>query len=74
MAETINQKRTVGPVTQAATLGAAVAGLIAWLVKIIFDIDMPPEIVGALAVIIPAIGSLVGGYLVRPAKGDHVAK
>lgn len=72
--------RTVGPVTTAAATGTAVAGILAWLVKVVFNIDMPSEVVAGLAIIIPVAGAIIGGWLVRPGtgrriatKGDHVA-
>jgi len=63
-----DQARQIGPVTTAATAGAAASGLIAWGLKQ-FGIDMEPEVQGYLAILL-VVGA---GWLVRP-RGKRVAE
>jgi len=58
------EKRTVGPVTTAAAGGAAVSGLIAWLLQQFAGVDMPPEVQGYLAIILV----VAAGYAIRPGR------
>lgn len=62
-------KRTVGPVTVSAAGGSGAAGaaaiLIVW-VLMANGVDVPPEGGAAIAVLLGAIGSVVGGWLVKP--------
>lgn len=61
-------KRQVGPVTTAATAGAAASGLIAWGLKQ-FGVDMEPEVQGYLAILLVVIA----GWMVRP-SGKRAAQ
>jgi hypothetical protein len=64
-------KRSVGPVTTAAGVGAALSGLIAWLLKQFAGIEVPPEVQGYLAIILV----VVAGWAVRPrTKARRVAE
>ena len=60
-------KRQIGPVTTAATAGAAASGLIAWGLKQ-FGVEMEPEVQGYLAILFV----VVAGWIVRP-HGKRVA-
>jgi hypothetical protein len=62
-------RRQIGPVTTAAGAGAALSGLIAWLLKQFFHIDMPPEVQGYLAILLVVIA----GFLIKP-KAKQVAE
>jgi high-affinity Fe2+/Pb2+ permease len=68
--------RTIGPVTTAAAAGTGVAGaaaiVLVWLLSLI-GVDAPTEVSAAFAVLLAAVGSIVGGYLVRPTSepGRH---
>jgi len=66
------EKRTAGPVTQAATGGATLAGAITvvlvWIVGL-NGVEIPEVVAGAITVIIAALGALVGGWLVKPGTG-----
>lgn len=62
-------KRQIGPVTTAAGAGAALSGLIAWLLSEFAHIDMPPAVQGYLAILFV----VAAGFLVRP-KGKRVAE
>ena len=63
------QHRTVGPVTTGAAAGTGVAGaaavVLVWLLSLT-GLDVPAEVSAALAVLIGGIGTLIGGFLVRP--------
>jgi hypothetical protein len=67
------EKRKVGPVTQASVLGGALALVLQWLVKIIFDIDMPEAVAAAFSVILTGVGIGIGGWLVKPGNGNRRA-
>ena len=62
-------RRQVGPVTTAAGAGAALSGLLAWLLKQFAGIDMPPEVQGYLAIILVVLA----GWLIKP-RGKRVAE
>lgn len=64
----MTDKRSIGPVTTAAGVGAAASGLLAWLLKEFAHIDMPPEVQGYLAIILV----VAAGYAVKP-KGRREA-
>lgn len=61
-------KRQIGPVTTAASAGAAASGLIAWGLKQ-FGVEMEPEVQGYLAILLV----VAAGFLVRP-KGKRAAE
>lgn len=65
--------RTIGPVTKASALGGSVATFIAWVVAASTGVEMPVPVLGALAIICTAVGSLVGGWLVKPGTGKRIA-
>lgn len=70
MADTVTEKKIVGPVTAASGGGAAVAMLVCWGLKNFAQIDVPPEIQGALAFLL----ALASGYLVPTSRsGEHSA-
>jgi hypothetical protein len=54
--------RTIGPVTTASAGGVAVSVIIAWLVQTIFNIGIPSEVQGSIAVVLV----IIAGYLVKP--------
>jgi hypothetical protein len=58
-------------VTTAAAAGTGVAGaaaiVLVWLLSLI-GVDVPTEVSAAFAVLLAAVGSIVGGYLVRPVE------
>lgn len=64
-------ERTIGPVTKASATGGAAATLIAWVVAVSTGVEMPVPVLGALAIICTVLGSLVGGWLVRPGTGKR---
>lgn len=70
-------KRTVGPVTQAATAGAgagAAAGamFLPWLLAQ-FGIDMPAGVAAAAVVLLTLGAGALGGWLVKPGTGQRRA-
>lgn len=69
MATTTEQldPRTIGPVTAGATLGGSAATVLAWILGTWLNVEMPAAVIAAVAVIFTAAGTLLGGYLVRPA-------
>jgi xanthosine utilization system XapX-like protein len=71
MAEHIDTKGTLGPVTHGAGLGEGVAGAIAVLIVFVavqFGLEIPEPVAAAIAVIIGYIGTLIGGKLVSPER------
>lgn len=71
MADYVQSKGQIGPVTKGSAAGTGVAGagaiLIVWVAGL-FGLDIPAEVAGAIVVIIGFIGSLVGGKIVSPEK------
>jgi hypothetical protein len=69
MAEHIEAKGQIGPVTKSSAAGTGIAGaagvIIVYLLGL-FGLDVPEEVAAALVVLIGAIGSLVGGKVVSP--------
>ena len=63
------QHRTVGPVTTGAAAGTGVAGaaavVLVWLLSLT-GLDVPAEVSAAVAVLLGGIGTIIGGFLVRP--------
>lgn len=55
-------KRSVGPVTGAATAAAALTTVIFWIIESIWAVEIPGEIQGAFTTLIV----VVAGYLVPP--------
>lgn len=73
----MSAKRTVGPVTQAATAGAgagAAAGAVflPWLLAQ-FGVDMPAPVAVAAIVLLTLVAGTIGGWLVRPGTGQRRA-
>lgn len=66
------EKRTVGPVSQGAGMGTAVALLIAFLIQHFTGVLLPGEVQAALALVIAYAGALLGGFLVKPGTGKRV--
>lgn len=62
-----NDNRTLGPVTGASTVGAALGFVLPWLFSLI-GFDVPEPVAGALVVLLCALG----GYLVKPGTGKRV--
>lgn len=60
--------RTIGPVTGAATGGAALATLIAWVAELLGN-PLPDRVEGALVVLLV----IIGGWLVKPGTGARRA-
>lgn len=62
-------KGTIGPVTKSATAGTGVAGaaaiLIVWILGM-FGLEVPEPVAAAIAVLISAIGTLIGGKIILP--------
>lgn len=58
------EKRSIGPVTGAASIGAALGVIIVWL-GTLSGIDIPPGVEGAIVVILTALG----GWFIRPGNG-----
>lgn len=69
-------KGTIGPVTKSATAGTGVAGaaavVIVWILGM-FGIEVTTEVAAAIAVLIGAIGTIIGGKIVRP-SGRRAAR
>ena len=63
------EKRILGPVTGASTLGASIGLIITWILNMA-GVDVPTPIEYAIVVILTAIG----GYLVKPGTGKRVDK
>lgn len=68
------EKRIIGPVTLAAGSGAAAGVLIAWLLKLLLGVDMPPDVQNAVSVLLPPLLAVIGGWLVKPGTGKRVDK
>lgn len=69
-------KRTAGPVTVSAAAGAGVSGaatiVLFWLLGAIWGVEAPSEVHGAVAVLLAAVGAIVGGWIVpSPSEGKH---
>ena len=58
--------RVIGPVTGAATLGAAVGTIIVWL-GTLWGLEVPQPVEGAIIVILTALG----GWIVKPGAGKR---
>lgn len=71
MADHIENKGQVGPVTKSSAAGTGIAGaagvLIVYLLGL-FGLEVPEEVAAAIVVLIGAIGTFVGGKLVSPDK------
>ena len=69
MADYIQSKGQVGPVTKSSAAGTGIAGaagvLIVYIIGL-FGLEVPNEVAAALVVLIGAIGTLVAGKLVSP--------
>jgi len=61
--------RAIGPVTTAATTGAAAATILVWLVEELTRRDIPSLVEGAIVVLLTA----AGGLLVPSRGGDHAS-
>lgn len=68
MTET-KQKKIIGPVTGASTLGAALGLVLSYLLTLV-GIEVPEPVQGALVVLLCALG----GYLMPSGTGKRVAK
>jgi|GEM_PF-5269801 len=58
-------KRTIGPVTTAASGSVAVVVVGGYILRTVWGIDLPADVTGAAAVLV----SLIAGYLVPPRGG-----
>lgn len=61
--------RNIGPVTTAATGGAALAGIVCWLAEIIFAVEVPTDVQGYLAVVFV----ILAGWAVPSSNGRYEA-
>jgi hypothetical protein len=65
--------RQIGPVTTAATGGVAAAGIICWLVEIIWHVDVPTDVQTYIGVILV----IAAGWAIKPhtktTVGEHAA-
>lgn len=59
--------RSIGPVTGASTLGAALGVLIVWGASLL-GVEVPQGVEGAIVVLLTALG----GWLVKPGTGKRV--
>lgn len=62
-------KRKIGPVTTTATGGVGLAGAVAIVIVWLLGnagVEVPAEVAGAIAVIVGGIGSVIGGWSVKP--------
>lgn len=68
------ETRSVGPVTLSATAGMTVAGalttILVWGLALA-GVDVPGPVAAALTVLLAAVGTLIGGWLVRPGNGTR---
>ena len=65
-----NTGRTIGPVTTAAGGGVAVAGILSWLLGVIFGLEVPTEVQTYMGIVFV----LIAGFLVKPTtRGKRVA-
>ncbi len=64
-----NTGRTIGPVTTAAGGGVAVSGILAWLLGVIWGVDVPNEVQTYMGIVFV----LLAGWLVKPSTGKRVA-
>lgn len=62
-------KRSVGPVTTSATLGSIVGVLLLGILTRIDGLELTDLEVAAVI----AAPTAIGGYLVKPKRGDHAA-
>lgn len=71
------QRRTVGPVTTGSAAGTGVAGaaavVLVWLLTLT-GLDVPSEVSAAVAVLLGGVGTIVGGWLVRPREEPTVTE
>lgn len=64
-------KRRVGEVTMSSANAGLLAGAVAWLIFMSTDVEMPPGVVEAIALLIGYAGNIVGGWLVKPGTGKR---
>lgn len=62
------EKRSIGPVTGSAALGAAIGTIIVWVFTL-NGIDVPEGVQGAIIVLC----TIAGGWLVPPGTGKRKA-
>lgn len=64
-------KRQIGPVTTAATGGAAAAGIIAWLIETLAGIDVPTDVQTYMSIVLV----ILAGWIVPPrGTGRRIAE
>lgn len=73
-ADTVEHKRTVGPVTTGAGAGSILGGSIATLLVAAFKLDLDATGVAALTTLISAVLAFAGGYLVPSRKAELQAQ
>lgn len=73
-ADTVEHKRTVGPVTTGAGAGSVLGGAIATLLVSAFKLDLDVTGVAALTTLISAVLAFAGGYLVPSRKAELQAQ
>lgn len=69
-ATTPEQGRVVGPVTIGASTGAAAGVVLTWLLSLA-GVEVPPAVQNAVAVLLPPLLALLGGWLVKPGTGKR---
>lgn len=72
--DTVEHKRTVGPVTTGAGAGSILGGAIATLLVSAFKLDLDVTGVAALTTVISAVLAFAGGYLVPSRKAELQAQ
>lgn len=69
-ADTVEHKRTVGPVSTSAGAGSALGGAIATLIVAVFALDLDATAATALTTVISTALVFLGGYLVPSQKAQ----
>jgi hypothetical protein len=71
MADHVEAKGQIGPVTKSSAAGTGIAGaagvVLVWVLGM-FGLDVPEEVAAAIVVLIGALGTFIGGKVVSPEK------
>jgi hypothetical protein len=69
MSQHVQNKGQVGPVTKGSAAGTGIAGaagvVLVWVLGM-FGLDVPEEVAAAIVVLIGALGTFIGGKVVKP--------